>query len=63
MRAHWIKSELLTELGIVEIQCRLGVSGIVWGEGRRATGEFLDTNADHLDRCSTADLDALLKEC
>jgi hypothetical protein len=32
-------------------------------EGRRATGEFLDMNADHLGKCSTANLDVLLQEC
>lgn len=36
---------------------------LLWDEGRRAAGEFLDTNADHLSKCSTADLDVLLKEC
>jgi NTE family protein len=33
------------------------------GEGRRAASEFLDTNADHLGKRSTADLDVLLQEC
>jgi len=32
-------------------------------EGRRAAIQFLDANADHLGKRSTAELDVLLQEC
>lgn len=52
------KDQLLTS-----IRLALEFLELLWDEGRRAAREFLDTNADHLSKCSTADLDVLLKEC
>lgn len=64
MRAHWIKSEMLTQLGASsKFNAEWEFLELLRDEGRRAAGEFLDTNADHLGKRSTADLDVLLKEC
>lgn len=64
MRAHWIKSEMLTHLGASsKFNAEWEFLELLRDEGRRATGEFLDANADHLGKRSTADLDVLLKEC
>jgi NTE family protein len=36
---------------------------MLFAEGRRAAGDFLNTNGEHLGKRSTADLDVLLAEC
>lgn len=64
MRAHRIKSDMLAEFGASsKFNAEWEFLTLLRDEGRRATGEFLDMNADHLGKCSTANLDVLLQEC
>lgn len=64
MRAHWIKSEMLAQLGASsKFNAEWDFLTLLRDEDRRAASEFLDTNADHLGKRSTADLDVLLQEC
>jgi NTE family protein len=64
MRTHRIKSDMLAELGASsKFNAEWEFVTLLRDEGRRAASEFLDRNADHLGKCSTADLDVLLQEC
>jgi len=64
MRTHRILTDMLARFGA---SSKLNAEGefltMLRTEGRRAAGEFLDANADHLGKRSTADLDVLLAEC
>lgn len=63
MRAHWIKSDMLAELGASsKFNAEWEFLTLLRDEGRRAAGEFLDANADHLGKRSTVDMDILLQE-
>ena len=64
MRTHRIKSDLLAEFGASsKFNAEWEFVTLLRDEGRRAASEFLEANADHLGKRSTADLDVLLKEC
>jgi NTE family protein len=64
MRTHRIKSDMLAEFGASsKLNAEWDFVALLRDEGRRAAGEFLDLNADHLGKYSTADLDVLLQEC
>jgi NTE family protein len=61
MRTHRIKSDMLAEFGASsKLNAEWDFVALLRDEGRRAAGEFLDLNADHLGKYSTADLDAEL---
>jgi len=45
------------------VRPRRGVCRLAAGRSRRAADEFLNANAHHLGKRSTADLDVLLQEC
>ena len=63
MLTHVIKSDLLAQCGASsKLNAEWDFVAMLRTEGRRAAGEFLDTNADHLGKRSTADLDVLLAE-
>jgi NTE family protein len=64
MRTHRIKSDMLAEFGASsKFNAEWEFLTLLRDEGRRAASEFLDRDADHLGKCSTADLDVLLQEC
>jgi NTE family protein len=64
MRTHRIKSDMLAQFGASsKLNAEWDFLMMLHTEGRRAASEFLDTNADHLGKRSTADLDVLLAEC
>ena len=64
MRTHRIKSDMLAQLGASsKFNAEWEFVTLLRDECRRAAAEFLDTNADHLGKRSTADLDVLLQEC
>lgn len=64
MRAHRIKSDMLTELGASsKLNAEWEFVTLLRDEGRRAASEFLEQNSDHLGKRATADLDVLLDEC
>jgi NTE family protein len=64
MRAHRIKSDMLAQFGASsKFNAEWDFLTLLQDEGRRAAGEFLDVNAEHLGKRSTADLDVLLLEC
>jgi len=64
MRTHRIKSDMLAEFGASsKFSAEWDFVTLLRDEGRRAAAEFLDMNADHLGKRSTADLDVLLQEC
>jgi NTE family protein len=64
MRTHRIKSEMLAEFGASsKLNAEWEFLMVLRAEGRRAASEFLDTNADHIGKRSTADLNILLAEC
>jgi len=64
MRTHRIKSDMLAQFGAsskFNVEWEFVV--LLRDEGRRAADEFLNANAHHLGKRSTADLDVLLQEC
>jgi NTE family protein len=64
MRTHRIKREMLAEFGASsKLNAEWEFLMMLRAEGRRAASEFLDTNADHIGKRSTADLNILLTEC
>ena len=64
MRTHRIKSDMLVELGASsKFNAEWDFVTLLRDEGRRAAAEFLEANADHLGKRSTAELDVLLQEC
>jgi NTE family protein len=64
MRAHRIKSDMLTEFGASsKLNAEWEFVSMLRAEGRRAASEFLDAHLDEIGKRSTADLDALLAEC
>jgi NTE family protein len=64
MRTHRIKTEMLAQFGASsKLNAEWDFLSMLFIEGRRAAGEFLDAHADDLGKRSTADLDVLLAEC
>jgi NTE family protein len=64
MRTHRIMTEAMADLGYSsKLNGEWAFLAMLRAEGRRATGAFLDAQASHLGRRSTADLDVLLAEC
>jgi NTE family protein len=64
MRTHRIVTDVLAEFGASsKLNAEWDFVSMLRTEGRRAAGEFLKTNGEHLGNCSTADLDVLLAEC
>jgi NTE family protein len=64
MRTHRIKSDMLAQFGASsKLNAEWEFVALLRDEGRRAAGEFLDKNGDHLGKRSTAALDVLLQEC
>lgn len=64
MRTHCIRSDMLAPLGASsKLNAEWDFLMMLRMEGRRAASEFLDKNADHIGKRSTADLDVLLAEC
>jgi NTE family protein len=64
MRVHRIVTDMLAQFGASsKLNAEWEFVTMLFGEGRRATGEFLKTNGGHLGERSTADLDVLLSEC
>jgi NTE family protein len=64
MRTHRIMTEAMADLGYSsKLNGEWAFLSMLRAEGRRATGAFLDAQASHLGRRSTADLDVLLAEC
>jgi NTE family protein len=64
MRTHVIKSDMLAQFGASsKMNAEWEFLKLLRDEGRRAAGEFIVANADHIGKRSTADLDVLLEEC
>ena len=64
MRTHRIMTDMLSQFGASsKLNAEWDFLAMLRKEGRRAAGEFLDTNAGNLGKRSTADLDLLLAEC
>jgi len=64
MRTHRIMTDMLAKFGASsKLNAEAEFVAMLRMEGRRVTGEFLETNGSDLGKRSTADLDALLAEC
>jgi NTE family protein len=64
MRMHRIMTDMLAQVGASsKLNAEQDFLTMLRTEGRRAAGEFLDTNGDDLGKRSTTDLDVLLAEC
>jgi NTE family protein len=64
MRTHRIMTDALAQFGASsKLNAEWDFVATLHAEGRRATSEFLEANADDLGKRSTADLDVLLAEC
>jgi NTE family protein len=64
MRMHRIMTDMLAQVGASsKLNAEQEFLTMLRTEGRRAAGEFLDTNGDNLGKRSTTDLDVLLAEC
>jgi NTE family protein len=64
MRMHRIMSDMLAHFGASsKLNAERDFVEMLRTEGRRAAGEFLDTNAGALGKHSSTDLDTLLAEC
>jgi NTE family protein len=64
MRMHRIMTDMLTQFGASsKLNAEWEFIAMLRSEGRRAAGDFLDTNGKYLGKRATADLDALLAEC
>jgi NTE family protein len=64
MRMHRIMTDIMTDLGYSsKLNAERAFLNLLRQEGRRAAGAFLDTHADDIGHCSTADIDVLLAEC
>jgi NTE family protein len=64
MRTHRIMTDMLVQFGASsKLNAEWEFIAKLRNEGRRAAGEFLETNGEDLGKRSTADLDVLLAEC
>jgi NTE family protein len=64
MRVHRVVTDMLARFGTSsKLNAEWEFVTMLFAEGRRAAGDFLNTNGEHLGKRSTADLDVLLAEC
>jgi NTE family protein len=64
MRVHRVVTDILARFGTSsKFNAEWEFVTMLFAEGRRAAGDFLNTNGEHLGKRSTADLDVLLAEC
>jgi NTE family protein len=64
MRVHQVVTDILARFGTSsKFNAEWEFVTMLFAEGRRAAGDFLNTNGEHLGKRSTADLDVLLAEC